>query len=71
MLEILAESPFRVRAYQRAAEMIRGFSQDLRELHERDDAEIENIPGIGKDLHSKIVEIIETGGCEMHVELVK
>lgn len=70
MLEILNESTFRVRAYQRASEMIRGFSQDLRELHERDDAEIEKIPGIGKDLHAKIVEIIETGECQMHKDLV-
>lgn len=70
MLEILGENVFRVRAYQRAAEVIRGLP-DLKEMHEKDDKAIENLPGIGKDLHAKIIEIITTGDCEMHARLLK
>jgi len=71
MLEVLGENVFRVRAYQRAAEVIRGLGEDLEEMHARDDKAIENIPGVGKDLHDKIVEILDTGECEMHARLLK
>ncbi|MBU0981182.1 DNA polymerase/3'-5' exonuclease PolX [Patescibacteria group bacterium] len=71
MLEILGESVFRIRAYRRASDVVESFPQDLAELHSKDDKAIENIPGIGKDLHSKIVEIIETGKCKMHENLVR
>jgi DNA polymerase (family X) len=70
MLEVLGENVFRVRAYRRAAEAIRGLGYDLKVLHESSDESIENISGIGKDLHAKIVEISETGKCEMHERLV-
>lgn len=71
MLEILGESVFRIRAYRRASDIVQGFSQDLSELHQKDDSAIEKIPGIGKDLHSKILEIITYGKCKMHGALVK
>ncbi|QQR54929.1 hypothetical protein IPG41_07185 [Candidatus Peregrinibacteria bacterium] len=70
MLDVLGENVFRVRAYRRAAEVIRGLS-DLKEMHKNRDADLEEIPGIGKDLHAKIVEILETGHCEMHERLMK
>lgn len=68
MLEILDESVFRIRAYRRAAETVRGTGLNLKEVP---DEEIEAIPGIGKDLHAKIVEINETGRCQMHEDLAK
>jgi len=70
MLEILGENVFRVRAYYRGAESVRNLGQDLAELHAKNDPVIEEIPGIGKDLHAKIIEIIETGECEMHARLL-
>lgn len=71
MLEVLGENVFRVRAYQRAAEVIRSLGEDLEVMHSRDDQSIEKLPGIGPDLHAKIVEIVETGECEMHSRLLK
>ncbi len=68
MLEVLGDTNvFRVRAYRRGAEAVRGYSTDIVSL--RDD-EIEKIPGIGKDLHSKILEMKSTGTCKMHAELL-
>lgn len=61
MLEILGENVFRVRAYRRGAEAVRNSSADLL---------LERVPGIGDDLHAKIKEIYETGGCEMHARLL-
>lgn len=71
MLEVLNENVFRVRAYKRAAEVIYGLGFELAEMHAANDGAIENISGIGKDLHAKIVEMVETGHCKMHDRLVK
>jgi DNA polymerase (family 10) len=71
MLEILGENVFRIRAYRRGAEVVRSVAEDLSETHRVNDGEIEKLPGIGKDLHAKIVEFIETGKCKMHEELVE
>ncbi len=71
MLEIMGSNTFRVRAYYRAAESIRNLNYDLEVLHKRKDILIEKIPGIGKDLHAKIIEIIESGSCKMHDKLTK
>lgn len=69
MLDVLGENVFRVRAYRRAAEVIRGMG-DLEEMAKNPDVDLEKIPGIGKDLHAKILEILETGNCEMHARLM-
>ncbi len=69
MLEILGENIFRVRAYRRASEAIRNLNINLYEVHKLHDEQIEQIQGIGKDLHLKITEILETGACKMHEEL--
>lgn len=69
MLDVLSENPFRVRAYRRAAEVVRGLG-DLEQMAKNPEVDLEKIPGIGKELHSKILEIIETGRCEMHERLV-
>ncbi|MFA4814813.1 MAG: nucleotidyltransferase domain-containing protein [Candidatus Gracilibacteria bacterium] len=71
MLEVLGENVFRVRAYQRAAEVIKGLGVDLEVVYKKGPAELENIPGIGPDLCKKIVEIITTGKAQMHEDLVK
>jgi DNA polymerase (family 10) len=68
MLQVKGENVFRVRAYQRAAEVIKSMGTELDEMAPE---AIEEIPGVGKDLHDKIVEIMRTGTCEMHERLMK
>lgn len=70
MLQVLGENVFRVRAYQRAAEVIKG-TGDLEQIYKKDPAQLEQIPGIGAELRLKIIEVIETGGIQMHRELVQ
>lgn len=70
MLQVLGENVFRVRAYQRAAEVIKGV-EDLEQIYKKDPAKLEQIPGIGAELRLKIIEVIETGGIQMHKELVE
>lgn len=71
LLEIKNENPFRVRSYRNAALIISGLPESLRSIVERDEQELENIPKVGKSIHEKIVEIIKTGKCKFHDELLK
>ncbi len=59
LLAIRGESAFRVRAYQRAAQVVRTLPRPLSELHGT--KELEELPGIGADLAGKIEELLQTG----------
>src|SRR3972149_839188 len=67
MLEIKGDNPFRIRAYRRAAQNIEGLAEDVATLTVRHT--LEEIPGIGKDLASKIHEIITTGTFQEYEKL--
>jgi len=60
LLEIEGENQFRVRAYRRAARVIEGLPQSVRNLLAAG-RDLSELPGIGKDLAGKIAEIVETG----------
>jgi DNA polymerase (family 10) len=62
MAELLAiggENPFRIRAYQRAAQVIRALPRPLAAMHGT--GEFDALPGIGADLAAKIDELLRTG----------
>lgn len=62
LLEIQDESPFRVRAYRTAARTLAALGEPAAGLVERAGAgALTALPGIGKDLAGKIVELLETG----------
>ncbi|MGE3707448.1 MAG: helix-hairpin-helix domain-containing protein, partial [Vicinamibacterales bacterium] len=67
LLEIKGDNPFKIRAYRNGADIVANHPHDLASL---DAAGLREIPGIGKDLASRIVEIASTGGCVYHRELV-
>ena len=66
LLELKGENVFRIRAYRRAAQNMDGLSRDVSTLSQE---ELEDIPGIGKDLAAKIHEYLETGKIAKHEEL--
>jgi DNA polymerase (family 10) len=68
ILEIRGENPFRIRAYQRAARTVEGYPKNLASLSME---ELLKLPGIGKDLASKIEEIAQTGGLKEYESLRK
>lgn len=70
ILELQGVNRFRYLAYRRAAQTIDSLGVDVRSMYEDDPATFRAIPGIGQDLSSKIVEILETGQCAMHQELL-
>ena len=69
LLELTNENPFKVRAYRRAAETLTGLTEDVAALAER--GTLTDVPGVGKDLATRIRDICATGTCETHETLHK
>lgn len=70
MAELLknnGENPYRIRAYQRAADTIANLESPIAELALAGD--LQTLPGIGKDLAAKIQEYVETGAIKAYEEL--
>ena len=68
LLEILAENPFRVRAYRNAARTVGDLSQSVASMVEQA-KDMTELPGIGKDLARKIEEIAKTGNLSQLQDL--
>ncbi len=66
MLELSGENFFRVRAYRNAARAVLDHPADFEKLQPEQMAEV---PGIGKDLATKIETLITTGDIPLHREL--
>lgn len=62
LLSIQAENAFRIRAYRRAAQIVRALPRELAEMHGT--KEFDALPGIGADLAGKMEELIRTGTLE-------
>jgi DNA polymerase (family 10) len=67
LLEIKADNPFKIRAYRNGADIVANHPHQLAAI---DAAGLREIPGIGKDLAARILEIAETGDAVYHRELV-
>lgn len=67
LLEIKSDNPFKIRAYRNGAEIVANHPHNLATL---DDAGLREIPGIGKDLAARILEIVDTGDAQYHRELL-
>lgn len=72
ILSLQDENPFRIRAYQRAAQTILAMPEDLAMIYSRKGKDgFDDIPGIGVDLSAKIEELIKTGKLEYLEKLAK
>jgi DNA polymerase (family 10) len=68
LLEIKNENPFKIRAYRNAADAIVHVGEPIAGLAPADRL---RIPGIGKDLAAKIGELLDTGECRYHRDLLQ
>lgn len=68
LLEIRGDNPFKVRAYRNAADTIAHLGEPVAGLSP---PERLGIPGIGRDLAAKLAELVETGACRFHAELLE
>lgn len=69
LLEIQGANPFRLRAYRNAARTISGLPNSVQDIVESNPGELQELPGIGKDLAEKIVTIVETSTLPQLEEL--
>lgn len=67
MLELRGDNPFKIRAYRSGADVVANSPEPVAGLT---DAQLRTWPGIGKDLSARIVEICQTGTCQIHVDLL-
>jgi DNA polymerase (family 10) len=69
ILEIKGDNPFRIRAYERAAQNIEGLTEDIESFIKEDT--LTQIPGIGKYLADKIKEFSKSGRLKAYEDLKK
>ena len=66
-LSIKGENPFRIRAYEKAADALEHLSGDLEELYQR--GKLKGVPGIGKGMLEKIEVLLSTGTLPAYEQL--
>ena len=66
LLDIKGANPFKIRAYRNAADIVGHMAERVADLT---DAEVRELPGIGKDLAAKIRELVDTGALLYYDEL--
>jgi len=62
LMEIRGEDPFRIRSYRMAAEAIETWPTEMKRIARDEGATgLQEIPGVGKAIAAKIVELLEKG----------
>ncbi|MAG93025.1 MAG: DNA polymerase III subunit beta [Planctomycetaceae bacterium] len=69
LLEIQGSNAFRIRAYRNAARTIENLTESVADIVADDPKNLQQLPGIGKDLAAKIATIVETGALPQLDEL--
>ncbi len=69
LLELKGENIFRIRAYERAAQVVEGLGEDIELLSRQN--RLRELSGIGKDLEEKIRSIVSRGTCAQYETLKK
>src|SRR5918996_4136664 len=67
LLEVAGESPFRTRAFTRAAESLRLYPERVAEVAA--EGRLREIPGIGEGISAAISQILESGSFDAHRHL--
>jgi DNA polymerase (family 10) len=67
LLEIAGESPFRTRAFTRAAESLRMYPNQVSTVAA--EGRLREIPGIGEGISAAVEQILASGGFDAHREL--
>lgn len=71
LMEIRGEDSFRLRSYRMAAEAIETWPTPVKEIAAREGAAgLQEIPGIGKALAGKIVDLVERGTFDAWEKLI-
>lgn len=72
LMEIRGDDPFRLRSYRNAAEAIEVWPTPLKEIAEKEGiAGLQEIPGVGKAIAGKVIDLLERGTFDAWERLVK
>jgi DNA polymerase (family 10) len=69
VLEIKGENLFRVRSYRLAGESIQTLTRDVAEMVRRGE-KLQEVPGVGAGIAARLQELVATGRCAYHEELL-
>ncbi len=69
VLEIKGESVFRIRSYRLAGESLQTMTRDVAEMIRRGE-DLKEVPGVGSAIAAKLQELVTTGRCAYHQELL-
>ena len=65
MMEIRGDDFYRIRSYRNAAEVIREWPRELREIAAKEGVKgLQALPGVGRAISGKILELLERGTFE-------
>lgn len=65
LMEIRGDDPFRLRSYRNAAEAIEVWPTPLKEIAAKEGiAGLQTIPGVGKAIAGKVIELLERGSFD-------
>src|ERR1700761_8389018 len=70
LMKVASADSFRIRSYERAAEALEGWPQQVSEIYQDEEALLA-IPGIGKGMAGNIRELMTDGKLAMHEEMLK
>src|SRR5919202_5164864 len=71
VMEIRGDDKFRVRSYRNAAEMIETWPTPLERIAREEGLKgLQTLPGVGKAISAKIVELLERGTFEAYEKLI-
>ena len=70
-MEVRGDDPFRLRSYRNAAEAIEVWPTPLSEIAQAEGVEgLQTIPGVGKAIASKVIDLLERGSFDAWDRLV-
>ncbi len=70
LMKVAAADSFRIRSYERAAEALEGWPQQVAEIYQ-DEKALLAIPGIGKGMAANIRELMTEGKLASHEEMLQ
>ena len=71
LMEVRGDDPFRLRSYRNAAEAIEVWPTSLKEIAEKEGvAGLQEIPGIGKAIAGKVIDLLNKGTFDAWERLV-